>query len=71
MQRIVADGEWRWRESPGFRAQDMALKETVEARYADEMSTASFAKRCWLRIRIKMEIDREIRRIAPSPESLY
>lgn len=69
--RIVADGEMRLMQSPEVQAKLRALRETVRARHAAELSSAGFFRGCLLEWRIAMEYRRERRSIIPSAQSLY
>lgn len=69
--QFVADGEMRLKQSPEFQAKLRALRESIHACYAAELSSADFFRRCLLRWRIAMEYRRERRHIVPSSQSLY
>ena len=68
---IIADGESKLKRAPEFQAKLRALQESIHARYAAELSSARFFRRCILRWRIAMEYRRERRQIVPSSQSLY
>jgi hypothetical protein len=68
---LLADGAERLRGSGEFREKLKVLRESVRARYADELRTANFIGRIRLRWRMRTECRRDERRIAPSPQSLY
>jgi len=68
---IVEDGESRLRSSPEFQARLRALRESVRARNAAELTGAGFFRRLMLRWQIAAEYRRERRKIEPSPHSLY
>jgi hypothetical protein len=70
-QRFVADGQTRSEESPEFQAKLRALRESIHARYAAELSTAGFFRQFIVRWRMAYEYRRERRSFAPSPQSLY
>ena len=68
---IVADGEFRLRQSKEFQARLRELRESIRARHAADLAEAGFFRRLFLRWRIAMELRRERRKIEPSPQSLY
>jgi hypothetical protein len=69
--RIVVDGEMRLRESPEFQAKLHALRESIRARHAAELSSATFFRCCIIRWQMAREYRRERRQIVPSSQSLY
>ena len=69
--RTVADGEFRLRTCPEFQARLRKLKESVHARYADQMAKASFWERMRLRRLIAGEISRKRLDFEPLRYALY
>jgi hypothetical protein len=69
--RIVADGEFRIRQSKEYQARLQELRESIRARHAAEIAGAGFLRRLILRWRSSAEFRRERRKIDPSPQSLY
>ena len=59
--RIVADGRERVR-----RACMDKITDQVRANYAGELAKASFFRRFVIRIKIRRDIQRELRKIAPN-----
>lgn len=70
-QWVVSDGWQRLHKNPEFQARLKALRVSIRARYVEEMKTAGFYGRIRLRWRIASEYERESRKLAPSPHSLY
>jgi|GEM_PF-2535402 hypothetical protein len=68
---FVSDGKRRLRSSREFETHLRELRESIQARYADEFARAGFLQRMILRWRIATEFRRERRKIEPSPASLY
>lgn len=58
---IVADGRERVR-----RAYMDKISEQVRAKYADELTKVGFFRRFVIRIKIRRDIQRELRKIAPN-----
>ena len=63
--RIVVDGGERIREGNAAR-----IRQEVKARFAHELAQAGFFRRIVLQWRMRAEIRRELKRIAPR-EGLY
>jgi hypothetical protein len=68
---FVADGESRLRTSEGYQARERELRESICARYSEELSRAGFLRRCVLRAKMFIEHRRERRRMLPSRKALY
>ena len=68
--KIVADGEERRLQSPEVQARLRALRETIEARYAEEMVRAGPIRKLILQWRMASEYRRERNMILP-PDALY
>ena len=68
---IVADGESRLTKSPEFQARLRVLRESIEARHAEELQRAGLFRRLVLRWQMAAEFRRERQKIEPSPGSLY
>jgi hypothetical protein len=58
--KIVADGVWRLRS-----AKEAEVRQTVEAKYAQEWKKCGFYARLWLRARIEREVWRELKKAVP------
>ena len=69
--RFVADGAQRLKRSAEFQSELRALRERIHAKYAVELKTAPFFRRCLIRWRILVEYRRERRRIIPAARALY
>ena len=68
---ITADGSFRCRQSPELQTQLRQLRESILARYEEELREAGVFKRLVLRWRIAREFRLERRKIEPSAGSLY
>lgn len=68
--KIVADGEERRLQSPELQARLRALRETIEARYAEEMTRAGPIRKFILQWRMASEYRRERDKILP-PDAMY
>ena len=49
-----------------FRQKCQEIRDRVLAEFEEEMQQASLVKRCWLKWRVRRQIDLEIRKISPS-----
>lgn len=58
--RIIAEGPKWIRPSEYRRVRDM-----VRLRYVERMAAARWWQRLWLRLRMRLEVDGELRRFAP------
>ncbi len=68
---IVADGPMRFATSEEYQARRRELQQSVAARYAAQMAEAGFFRRLFIRYLRNREFRREVRKITPSPHSLW
>lgn len=68
---IVADGPMRFAASKEYQARRSELQRTVAARYAAPLAKAGFFRRLFIRYLRHREFQRELRKITPSPQSLW
>jgi hypothetical protein len=70
-QSIVSDGSFNLGCSKGTQDKLCALRESIQARYATELASASVFRRFAIWLRIEKEFRRERKKLLPSPQSLY
>jgi len=68
---IVEDGPQRFAGSEEYQARRRELEQSVEARYAVRIAEAGFSRRLFLRYLRHREFRHELRKITPSPHSLW
>ena len=70
-QAIVSDGSFNHEYSRETQEKLRALRERIQARYADQIASAGIVKRFLLWLIIEREFRRERKKILPSPQTLY
>lgn len=65
-QRIVADGDRRYREARDYKSVRMRVLTDVSRRYERERANASFWRRCWIELLIRREVRAHMKREFPA-----
>jgi hypothetical protein len=70
-QKFVSDGGVRLMLDKTFQVRRADLKNSIHAKYSEELSDAGIVGRFVIRYRIHREFSREWKKIAPSIHALY
>ncbi len=68
---IVADGPFRFARTVEHQKRRRELAQAIVAKYARQLAEADFFRAIWIRHRMRQELRREWRKMAPSPHSLW
>ena len=64
-ERIVADGDQRYREARDYKAIRARVLVEVSKRFESEKAKASFLRRCWIEVMIRREVHAHMKREFP------